>query len=158
MKFELFGSFMIFGACLLLAEVRALKKATRIYLFAAMTLMAWYASPWYIAFVAGFFIATTMHQGGWRIIDGLPIYAKGLLVIMSLYLLGFLQAQGIYGMFGKANVIVVNVIGSVILVTLLANVLLHEKLVPLAQFLGALSFPLYPSIFLFFFPSAARSI
>ena len=143
MKFEFYGSFMIFGACLLLGEVKALKKAPTIYLFAVMTLMAWYASPWYIAFVAGLFIAATMPQGGWRIIDGLPLYAKGLLIIMSLYLLGFLQAQGIYGIFGKANVIFVNVIGSVILVTLLANIKLHEKLLSLAQFLGALSFPLY---------------
>ena len=143
MKFELFGSFLIFGSCLLLAEVRALKRTMLIYLFVTIALMAWYASPWYIAFIAGLFIAATMPQGGWHIVDSLPVYAKGLLALLSLYLLGFSQAHGIYGVFGKANVIVINVIGSTILVTLLANVHMRGKFLSLAQFLGALSFPLY---------------
>lgn len=143
MKFEFYGSFMVFGACYLLAEVRMLKKTTTIYLFAILAFMSWYASPWYITFVLGLFIAATMPHDGWPIIAGLPRYAKGLLFILSLYLLGFSQAQGIYVFFGKANVIVVNAIGSAVLLTLLANFQLHGKFLSLARFLGALSFPIY---------------
>ena len=143
MRYEFFGSFMVFGACLLLGATRDFKRLTNFYFIAIIALMSWYASPWYLAFVSGLFIALIMPRDGWTMMKRLPRIYKIACAFLAFFLLGYSQSKGVYTLFGKSNPILVNIAGSTILLILLTHTALQGSMLWIARFLGALSFPLY---------------
>lgn len=146
MRYEFVGSFVAFGLALLVALLPKTAGALRLVVIAVVFLLCYFASPAYAAFPAGVGLAAFLPQRRNR----LPGWAVCAAIVFAIYLLGFSGAKvGAFGWLASAlgpNQDLTQIVASVLIIAAveLAPDAFRQRLSGrIAEFLGAVSFPLY---------------
>jgi len=137
MHFEMVGSLIVFAGAIVFNTFR---RSNWICgpVIAGMFLGAYLSSPWYVCFVIGFMISVFAHR-----IPSLKPTAIAVLVLAGIYLLGFSQPSEYYSWLWWPNFIIVNGIGSSLLIIALLQIKAPRSLNHICLMLGELSFPIY---------------
>lgn len=142
MRYEFYASFAIFSCTLLLLEMRKFGRWVPLYFFCLLFTLAVYVSFWYIPFFAGLFIAYALPND----FDFSTVQRKSAAVMgiaVALYLLGYNLPIKFYSYWAPFNPVVVNTVGSCILISIANYWRVPSSLSKLFIWLGKISFPLY---------------
>lgn len=137
MHFEMIGSLIVFAGAIVLNMFRRSNWICGLVI-AGMFLGAYLSSPWYVCFVIGFMISLIAHR-----IPPLNPTLTAVLVLAGIYLLGFSKPIGYYSWLFWANFIIVNGVGSAILIIAILQINVSQSLNRICLMLGELSFPIY---------------
>ncbi|URQ74228.1 MAG: acyltransferase [Candidatus Ochrobactrum gambitense] len=137
MHFEMIGSLIAFGGAIIFNTFRRSLLVCGL-IIACMFWGTYLSSPWYVCFVIGFLISVSANR-----IPSLQPTLIAALVLAGIFLLGFSQPKGYYSWLWWPNFVIVNGVGSALLIVALLQIKAPRSLNHLCLMLGELSFPVY---------------
>jgi len=140
MRYEMYGSFIVFGFAFLIIELKNKEPMLKLYVFFVLYVIVDFAESVYTAFLVGAALAYILPpRNHWR----LPLPARSVSLVFGLYFLGFSQPIGVYAILSGYSFLTINTMGACLVIASLTYGNPGYKLNLICKFLGRLSFPLY---------------